>query len=281
MKKVFFYGLLLPLCFSSCDKVKTPYIKGITGGTDTTVKVRKLLMEEFTGHKCGSCPPGAQTIQTLQNQYGDKLIAVSIHAGFYATVTPPIYTEDFQCNEGDDYNTFFGISANPIGMVNRKGYPSSHLKAIGEWSGLVSSILALPPDASIRITNNYNATSRVLNSTVRCEFLNALNGTYKIMLILTEDSIISPQKDYAQTPTDVLNYVHRHMLRDAISSTSWGDTLKSGLIAAGDTVIKSYIYNLPANFNGIVPDVNHCHVVAYIYNASNYEVIQAEEKKMK
>lgn len=279
-------GVEASIMLSSCEKIKNPYLPATTTGGDTAdIKVRKLLMEEFTGHKCGTCPPGAQTINTLIGQHGEKMIAVAIHAGFYATVGTAPYTADFQCNEGDDYYNFFGVSVNPIGMVNRRNYPNSHLKNVSEWGGVIDTVLAVAPDADLKITNTYNSSTRVLNSSVRCEFLKPLNGTYKIVLLLTEDSIVAPQKDYNATPQDVLNYVHRHMLRDGIT-TSWGDPLVSGTIAAGDTVVKTFNYTLPANFNGIVPDENHCHVVAYIYDAdplspAYYEVMQAEEEKIK
>jgi len=260
-----------------------PYINGGNGSVDTSgTKVRKLLLEEFTGHTCANCPPGAQTIHTLQNTYPDRIISVAIHAGNFAWPTAPTYTANFQCNEADDYFNFFSIDHNPVGMVNRRDYPLSHMKEVGEWGTLVDSILVKAPDAVLQITNNYNSGSRQLTSTVRCEFLNSLNGTYKLVLLLTEDSIVSPQKDASlPPPNDDLTYTHRHMLRDAISSTSWGDSLATGFIAAGDTFVKIYNYTLPAIFNNTIPDENHCYVVAYIYNAANYEVMQAEEKKIK
>ena len=156
---------------------------------------------------------------------------------------------------------------------------------MSSWSTIVDSLLALQPDADIEITNNYNSTTRVLNTSVRTEFLNPLNGNYKIVLLLTEDSIIKPQTDYSKPAgqQDVLNYVHRHALRDGIT-TSWGDALISGPIAVGDTAIKSYSYTLPATFpltNGIAPNENLCYVIAYVYDAATYEVVQVEEKKIK
>ena len=281
--QVFFYGLIVSLGFSSCDKVKNPYIKGNTGTIDTTgTKVRKLLLEEFTGHKCGACPPGAQTIQQLKTQYPDKIISIAIHAGFFASVSSPLYTNDFHSNEGDDYNNDFGVSSNPVGMVNRKDYPiNDQLKDVGEWGSLAGSILSVSPDADIKITNSYNSSSRQLTAVVHSEFLNPLNGTYKLVVLLTEDSIISPQKDYAlPSPSNDTNYVHRHMLRDGITS-SYGDVLISGVVSAGDTAVKTYSYPLPVNFNNTTPNPDHCYVTAYIYDAATYEVIQAEEKKIK
>lgn len=272
-------GALL-IALSACDKVKNPYTTGGGGGGPTGPKERKILIEDFTGHKCGNCPVAPATIETIKQVHGDRVISIGLHTNFYATPGASPYDYDFRTKVGDDYDAFFAPPGWPNGMVNRQDYPSTgHWKGVGQWSTLADALLALPPDAFIEISNSYNSTTRVLNSTVKTEFLSALNGTYKIMMLLTEDSIVSPQKFYNPN-VDSLTYVHRHVLRDAISSTSWGDTLASGLITAGDTVVKNFSYTLPADFKGKVPKEKHCAVVAFIYDAASYEIIQAEEKKI-
>jgi len=288
MKKIFFYGLIVSLGFSSCDKVEMPYVKNNTGGGDTTVaKVRKVLIEDFTGHTCGNCPGAATTINTIKGTHGDKIVSVALHTNFYAEPAAAPYTYDFRTNAGNEYDLFFQPQGWPAGMINRTGYPTTtHWKNLGDWGNIVNTLVAVPPDAYIEITNAYNSSTRQLSTSIRSEFLNPLNGTYKLIVLLTEDSIVKPQKDYSQPigQQDIMNYVHRHVLRDCLTSISWGDALISGAIAAGDTAVKTYNYTLPATFpatNGIAPNENQCHVVAYIYDAATYEVIQAEEKKIK
>jgi len=278
-----FYGsTLLTTCFllSSCDKVKDPYGVKSTGVTPTG-KVRKVLLEDYTGHLCTNCPPAAQTAQTIKGIYGSRLVIMAVHAGFYANTSAAPYNYDFTTAIGDIYFNQFGISSNPIGMVNRKDYPGNHLKNVSDWGSIVDSLMAKAPDADIQITNNYNSSSRVLNTTVSCKFLNLItSGTYNLVVLLTEDSIQNAQKDASQTPPDILNYYHRDVLRDGITTANWGDSLKTGPIAAGDSIVKTYQYTLPATFKGMAPVSSHCHVVAYVYNASTYEIMQVEEKKI-
>ena len=275
--------------FSSCDKIKMPYIQGSAGSVDTiATKVRKVLIEDFTGQKCGNCPPAAITINTIKGIHPGKVISIAVHTNFFATPAAAPYTYDFRTNEGNDYDATFDPASVgwPAGMINRRGYPNNtHWKNLGNWADTVAALLAIPPDADIQITNSYNSSTRVLNTSVRSEFFSSLNGNYKLVVLLTEDSIVKPQTDYSQPAgqQDVLNYVHRHALRDGIT-TSWGDALISGTITAGDTAVKTYNYTLPVTFpatNGIAPNENLCYVVAYIYDAVTYEVIQAEEKKIK
>ena len=243
---------------------------------------RKVFIGHFTGHFDGHGAIAADTILRIQNKYPGKVIAVNIHSGFFSRPFPPTYTTDLRCNEGDEYFKFLNIAYNPVGVVNWIGYPYDILKDYwGEWGSLTDSLISLPPEVDIRITNNFNSGTRMLNSSVCCKFLNSFNGTYKLTLLLTEDSIVASQKDYSKPPPHITpNYAHPNVLRDGIT-TSWGDTLKMGPIVKGDSIIKNYSYTLPLNFNGINPNENHCKVVAYIYDASNYQVIQAEEGKIK
>jgi len=291
MKNILLLAVLFSFVIASCNKVENPYSAIITGGGDTTiVKIRKVLLEDYTGHKCGNCPQAALTAQTIKSIYKEQLVILAVHAGFYAKPMAAPYDYDFRTIAGTDWDVFFGngVVGNPNGMINRRGYPTNtHVSTkIGEWIDTVAALTAIAPDAFIKINNSYNSTTRVLNTSIKTEFLNFLSGTYKLMVVLSEDSIVKPQVDYSK-PTgqqNILDYVHQHVLRDAISSTNWGDVIATGSAAAGDTVVKAFQYTLPATYpaaNGIAPSPSHCYVVAFVYNAATYEVVQVEEKKIK
>ena len=108
-------------------------------------------------------------------------------------------------------------------------------------------------------------------------------GTYKLVVLLTEDSIIAEQVDYSK-PTGsqfITNYEFNHVLRGAINST-WGDAIFTTSANLNDSVVKSYTnYIINSNYRA-----GKCHVVAYVYDAdaaspTHYEVYQAEEQKVK
>lgn len=289
MKKYFLFSLLSAAVLFSCDKVEDPY-NVTTGGGDTTVtKVRKVLLEDYTGHKCGNCPEAALTAHTIKATWGERLVVIGVHSGFFAKPLAAPYDYDFRTVPGTDYDLFFGngVAGNPNGLVNRMDYPTStHIKSHSNWGTIVDGLMAEEPEAYIEISNSYNTSTRVLNTTVHTEFLKLLTGDYKLIVLLTEDNIVKPQLDYSKPSgqQNVLDYVHHHALRAAISSSSWGDMIATGGVAAGDTVVNTFSYTLPATFpatNGIAPDPDHCYVVAFIYDAATYEVIQVEEKKIK
>jgi hypothetical protein len=285
MKRLILPAFIFAALLQSCDYVEVPQQNVQPIDSNGVEKVRKVLVEDYTGHTCGYCPPAGAQLKALTDMYGEQVIPLAVHSGYFADPenSPSPYTDDFRTAVGDAYDspTAFGISSigNPNGMVNRLHYPNAHVKAHSTWAGYVDSLLDVPPDIDIVITNTYDNNTKQLTSSVEAEFLNAMSGTYKLVVLLSEDSIIAPQKDYT-LPAPSLNptYVHRHMLRDAVNS-AWGDSIATGTTNAGTIASKSYVYNGLSTHASWNP--SHCYVVAYVYNVATYEVIQAEEKKVK
>ena len=56
---------------------------------------KKILLEDYTGHKCGNCPRAAEKAEELKEIYGDQLIPIAIHAGFFASDFGGNFTTDF------------------------------------------------------------------------------------------------------------------------------------------------------------------------------------------
>ena len=81
MNKYFILILGLLLYFSSCDIVETPYMNNENVNIDTNSNnyVKKVLIEDFTGHLCPNCPQAANEIDAIHNIYGDQIIAIAIH----------------------------------------------------------------------------------------------------------------------------------------------------------------------------------------------------------
>ncbi|HIN38982.1 MAG TPA: Omp28 family outer membrane lipoprotein [Flavobacteriales bacterium] len=268
----------------SCDKVEPPFKEStVTGGgpIDTTsAAVRRVLVEDFTGHTCGNCPRAAETAQSLKGLYGDQLVVIAEHIGFFAeTKSNPdsSYSYDFTTTAGNEIDGYYNIDALglPKGMVNRTEVNGTHILSHAGWGTAVQALLDLPPDIEIKITNTYDAGTRVVTSTIETEFLNSLPGTYNVVVYLTEDSIINWQKDYQATPsTDIENYVHRHVLRGSLNGT-WGDLVDPAPVIS-TIYTKSYDLTLDNTW-----DENHCSIVAFVYETTSKEVVQAEEAHVK
>ncbi|MCD4789575.1 MAG: Omp28 family outer membrane lipoprotein [Bacteroidales bacterium] len=273
--KIFISIALGVFIFQSCDKIEEPYEREINGGGGN----RKVLLEDYTGHTCVNCPGAAMTAHELKDEYKDQLVIIAVHAGYFAQPTNAPFTADFRTDVGEELNDFFGIVSNPSGMVNRIGEGQDRILVETEWQSAVGQEVARPADAGITISNIYNEQTRVLNTSLDIEFINALPGAYRVCAYIIEDSIVAPQKnnDPALGPTpDWLDYVHDNMLRGSLNGT-WGDIVTDENIAAGSIYTVQYDgFTLNAEWKD-----RHCAIVAFVYNEDTFEIIQAEEEKVK
>jgi hypothetical protein len=285
---------------SSCDYVTMPYPKSHGGGPVTSGNVRKVLLEDYTAAQCINCPRASLTADQLRANNPGKVITIGVHA---SSLESPVgaYGYDFRTIPGNLFDAFFvnaDISGLPNGMINRIGYPTTtQLISYPNWQSTVATDLALPPSVLLTISNTYNTGTRTVGLSIKTKFLNAMASTYHLTVLLTEDSIVQPQKDIDSTQFTqncVLHWMHRHVLRDAITTSGWGDQLAfmspHTAFMAGDSVTNTYNYVIPANFASFTPTSSiptlpcndkHCSVVAFLYDDATKEVLQVEEVKVR
>lgn len=281
------FGLILSL--NACDEIDSEIVanygkekttpEDTTAGVDTTeVRMRKVLLEDFTGHTCPNCPRAATAVKTLEGLYGEKIVAMALHvSATFAEPQPPTYTADYRTNEGTDIDDFFGVSAAglPKGMVNRLLIQGSRIIPYQSWGGEIGNIINAPMDAWIGMTNSYDAAQNKVTTNLKIDFETAINDEIKLCVFLVQDSIVSPQKDLDAPGGKNLNYVHMHMLRKGLTS-AFGEVIITNPTADTPEISKTYSLVLTQDQ---LPE--HCKIIAYIYKASNYEVIQAQEKHIK
>jgi hypothetical protein len=294
MKRAFSAIALLlsaALVYQSCDYVRSavpaPGASATTTGTPG-LTYRKVLIEDYTGHKCGNCPGAARKLREIDSLNPGKIIPLAVHAGFYAAVNTT-YPDDLRSQAGTDWDNTFVISngpGNPNGLVNRVGYgTASFIQTSALWATSAASMDTMLADFKLEIANTFDAGTKKLTTQVTTTALKYKSGLYKLIVVISEDSIVGPQLDYSlnttQYPNQIYpNYVFNHVLRGAINST-WGDTAFSGTINVNDVKVSTYAsFQLAAGW-----DAKHCHVVAFIYDADpasarRYEIVQAEEKEV-
>ncbi len=281
--KAIYKSLLLiiaVIAFHGCDKVSAPYKETIDITPPPPNGTRKkVLVEDFTGHRCGNCPRASKAMYDLKPVYGDDLIVMAIHAGGFAEPYPagfPYFTYDFRTPEGDQLDTDFGISlaGNPNGMINRKQVDGSYIIGSTKWGSEVGNVLndTTPAAVKLTITNDYNSTSRELQTTIESQYFNTLSGTHKLCVFMVEDSIINWQKDYDVTTVPQNNiefYVHRESLRGSMNGT-YGEAVP--VTTQGTTSTLNYTYTLPLEWNE-----NQVSIITYLYNEATKEILQVEQ----
>jgi len=277
--------------FSMCDYVVNP--NEVTGpanpGHDTTLRV--AVIEEWTGHTCVNCPDAARDLHMLDSIYGESFIAISIHDGYFAEVCPPhptpncgsghpgAFSDDFTCATGAAYTSAFpvGPSSPPQGLVNRLRYPDNDgILTRGLWPALVDSIVQEQACASMHIDHTYNSTTRELGVTVYGSWLQAYPGTINVCVMLTESGMVGWQTYPSSCDS---NYVFEHVLRDCINTPGsvTGSQISTGTTSVGTT----YSWSLPSAYTvSSAYDAANCHIVAYMFDTTTKEILQAWEEEL-
>lgn len=235
---------------------------------------RNVLIEEFTGVRCVNCPAGAQAIEALLNQHGDRLVAISIHAGFFS----PPYPEslyDFRTPAGNQILSLLGEPLGyPTAAVNRKKFPGQFGVNSGQasWPGHIQAEKEVPPKVKLAINRNFNAATRELTVDVTVFIEETLtNSDVRLSVMLVEDNV----SDYQLTPAGKeADYIHKHILRTALTNAD-GNTLQENL-EAGNRFCKRYVTTVPPEWKAA-----DCKIAAFVsLGGTTKDVLQVVQVKM-
>jgi len=312
MKKSVIFFILFLYLFSSCDKITNPVIKDentintdlypgegdyvIPPYGDFTGTSQNILIEDFTGHRCGNCPGAALLAHSLKDQYPGQVFVASIHSAlppyfFQSTTEPgdpqyPKFTHDFRTEAGDQYPLdISGFIGNPVGFINRTTDGSGQIWQFqNSWSTIVNDILDEdnPLLMNVQVNTNYYIETRGLFVHVLSETQQDITGRYNMVVYLIQDEYASWQLDYSATPQDVEFYHHKDVLLDNINGT-YGTQLFESASVTGETFKNNYTYKVPDNIEvlGQQPNDNTgLSLIVYLMNRDTYEIVQVIEKKV-
>ncbi len=268
--------ILFAFILNSCDKVSAPYVES----RDYCSGNKKVLIEDYTGHGCVNCPGAAVEAHELKDKFCNRVVIIGVHAGYFAKPDfggDTTFSADFTTEAGNVWDTFFGnsIMGNPNGLIDRVEGANGYVHYPATWGETIDPLLQQPALALLTISNDFNTDTKVLSTTVKTNFQANLVGEYKLIVCITQDNIVAPQKnndaEIGETPVD-MDYVHNHVLRKVING-SWGESLNGSSVASTNTVYEK-TYTQEFNSSWIPED---CNVVAFVYNQDTKTVLQVEE----
>jgi len=275
-------ALVVACCLlAGCDKIEGDYYE-IVNQEEVTVTFpdinpatvyRKMLVEEFTGHRCTNCPQGHQILENLHQQYGDTLVTVGIHYGALAKPVGSLFSYDFRTEAGDEIGDAYVIDAIPAAIMNRNYKAGGWMR--DQWANVIRDIDRSQVPAAVQLINEYNPDNMTLKANVKVTLLQNYTNPLRVVVFLLEDGIVKPQKDGSQ---DIEDYVHNHVLRAALTDP-FGFILANNKLdwSSGDT--ETYAVSIKMADTDWTPE--NCSVVAFLYDPINNDVLQVEQVAVK
>jgi hypothetical protein len=278
MFKRILFLLALSLSFAACEEVTQPL------PSPQVDSDRKVLLEEFSGGNCQPCADAADEISNLLGIHGENLIVVTMHTYLPAPQASPApgATYDFRTDEGTEILNILGVPFGiPTGGVNRRplGINDSRLiSPFSAWAGIISDELNRPPLVDVGVETTYNSADRSLDINVNVLPNADLNGDIRLTVMIAENDITDKQL----TDDGVVDFKHKHVLRDVISAVA-GDNLASSL-STNELVSKTYNYTIPTSDERGPWVAENCEIIAFVTlvndAAGEQEVLQAAQVKL-
>lgn len=277
--KIFRYLALaiIPMTFIACDNFDEDEYMTLQGedvqeSTPITVtqSSQAILLEDYTGWKCTNCPEAAAILNDLQTKYGNQLVAMSVHAGSFARPSSINNNLDLRTEYGERWNTQFGLTQYPIGVINRVNNGTTKGFQKDAWDSEITSLLssvthrmninlgAKVKDSYILVSANYNALRNI-------DFQTLTN------VVVVENGIVGVQfnnnEQYGAVP-EIDDYVFNHVLR----TNGQVDTPLANNFSAGESVNQNYKITIDPNWV-----IDNCIIIVFVTNAVTGEVIQTNE----
>ena len=285
MKKNYFILLAMALLFGACDRIENPvtvaknkYRDDLYGQAPTfnatSEATRNVLFEEFTGHLCGFCPPSTALALALDATLGERMVTVAIHAGSLAATGGTLFQTDYTTPVGNLYWAQLNGGFNPTARIDRLGGLSSYEYLDpanpSSWQNIVTTRMNVATPVALQANCEYVAADNVLNIHMNSQFIESYTGNVNLVVLLVENHIISAQEDYSQTPSEIEEYEHEHVLRTNVTEPMGNLVINSP--STGYSSTNSFTIPLQANW---VP--TNMTVVGYLVDANSHEVLNAIE----
>lgn len=217
-------NMQIPLAFSVEDNgyLANNYLESACGIYDEAYP-RLLLMEEFTTEECPNCPRAITSIATaLENGYGDSMVVVAHHVGFYTDWLTLPEESALLWLYGDD-----GSFA-PAGMYDRTIRTSdldTPVESIGYYDSFSARLdEAIGKPGFVKLNVSAFHSDLFINVTVEAEahpLLETILADPHLTVLLTEDGIRHIHQAGISNP----DFTHSHATR-AYLTDIFGDSVE-------------------------------------------------------
>ena len=247
---------VIPLTINYRGEATPPTFDAMTAGP------QHVLLEDFTAHQCGNCPPAGVLAEQLAEEHEGLVHVLAVHAGSLAAVSDAPFDTDWTSPESNAYWDQLAFQVNPIGRVNRRG-GAAEIVSPNDWPARVAAELALTPSAHLQgAAISDPDVAGDLHLHVHTSFAEAISGEVRLALLISESHLVGAQLDYGQPAGQevIPDFEFNHMLRGSLSGAD-------GLVIATDPAAGSTLqldYTLVWNDEWVL---DNSHILAVLTNA--------------
>lgn len=252
----------------------TTYISSIQNPQQKVV-----LLEEFTGVYCYTCPATHQVVATIIDNYQGRVAAINTHSTHFNNYSDPSIMGnkyDFRTEDGDSIVTLLGgVVSLPSASIDREiqtGETVIISKNRDLWDSYVAQQLISSVSVNVDISSEYISSERRLQLVIELNYVEDVSAINFLSVLLVENNIIDKQLD--GNSVIVPDYSHMHIFRDYL--TDFKGNQITATKEAGRVYIRVFDYTIPAEWNA-----NNLEVIAFVHeNEVSNELLQAAIKSI-
>jgi hypothetical protein len=293
--------LLLTICcgailfFESCEGCKennTPInFNNTTSAGDSTYVLEasavpaadphSVLIEEFTGQDCSSCPAAHAVLENLVTSHPGRVNVVGMYIyGPPQAIPPAGSVHDFRDSTATTLSAsvYGAVSGIPSGGVDRIPVSGSVLCYSGDWPNAVDAQLATANVINLSVQSTYNATGNEATITAQVIYTSAVSVPQNLSIVIVEDSMTDLQANGIHIDA---GYLFRNVYRAVLTDVPFGNPLTT---TAGDAKEKGRVFRRIFTYKpktDFIPA--HCRVVAFVSapgTGTDYTVYQSAQTKL-
>ncbi len=231
---------------------------------------RTLLMDEYTGTWCTSCPRGMLEIEKMEREYGDQLIVLTLHVN-----------DDLECAEYREGTSVFSV---PWMKLNRNN------DVAGETASRFESEFAVPTEAYIEVSN-YSIEGDRLQAEVNAVWSKDVDNSadrYRVGYVLKHD-VVDEMPVQSRTQNNGLGTVASDRFYYLNSSILSDLSPNYNVVVTGEFAHEGRPYSLPSKLSAMetvtaeiginkpeaIEALKDATLVAYIVDTQNGHVLNA------
>lgn len=243
---------------------------------------RKMVVEDHTGAWCGFCVRGMESMEKLEDEFGDEVITVAVHNGdgmAISTYQTPLAQ-------------MFGINSYPSGTVSRINYNGAVRQDDQFWTPIVKQYIGKDVPVGVKLVVDYNKSTGAYTATITATVESTVNANLGFNLWVLQDNMTgsgsqwdqqnylsskgsrpAPNSRFYDLPPVISGFVHMNVFRGATAGIDGEQgTFPSGTVPAG-TYTQVYTGNV-SSLN--VTSKKDAFFVAVVHNKDNKEIINGD-----